>query len=89
MAEGRGSVGDSECSVVVAVERAVVSVSMLALLAFLAKVLRERWLRRRRSRKERRQEWSETTQGSLVGGCGCGVTAGVCSARGELASWGV
>lgn len=54
MAEGRGSVGDSECSMVVAVERAVVSVAMLELLSFLAKVWRERWLRRRRSRKERR-----------------------------------
>jgi hypothetical protein len=42
MAEGRGSVGDSECSMVVAVERAVVSVAMLELLSFLAKVWRER-----------------------------------------------
>ena len=41
MAEGRGSVGDSKCSVVVAVEIAVVSVSMLALLGSLAKVWRE------------------------------------------------
>ena len=37
----QGSVGDSKCSVVVAVEIAVVSVSMLALLGSLAKVWRE------------------------------------------------
>ena len=42
MAKSRGSVGGSKCNVVVAVERAVVSVSMLVLLSFLAKVWRER-----------------------------------------------
>ena len=53
MAVRRGSVGGSKCSAVVAVESAVVSVSMLAQLSFLDKVCREWWLRRRRSRKER------------------------------------
>ena len=86
MAEGRGSVGGSKCSVVVAVERAVVSVSMLELLCFLGKMWREWWLRRRRSRKESGLERPEATQGSLVGGCGCVVTTGVCMAGGELAS---
>ena len=88
MAEGRGSVGDSECTMVVAVERAVVSVAMLELLGFIAKVWRERWLRRQRSRKERRLERSETTQGSLVGGRG-GVVTGVWGAGGGLAGEGV
>ena len=70
---------------VVAVERAVVSVSMLELLVFLTKVWREWWRRRRRSRKERELERPKATQGSLVGGRGCVVTTGVCRAGGELA----
>ena len=85
MAKSRVSVGGSKCSVVVAVERAVVSVSMLALLSFLGKMWREWWLRRRRSRKERGLERPKATQGSLVVGRGCVVTAGVCRAGGELA----
>jgi hypothetical protein len=70
MAEGRGTVGDSKCSVVVAAERAVVSVSMLALLNSLAKVCREWWRSRRRSRKESLVRWVVVAQGSM-GCCGC------------------
>ena len=65
MVEGRGSVGDSKCSVMVAVESAVVSVSVLALLYFLARLCRERWQMRRRSRKESCVGWVVMVQGSM------------------------